>query len=34
VRIPEASHGMEGRPSFLVSKVAHILKWFETHKAK
>jgi len=32
VRIPDASHGMEGRPSHLVSKVAHILKWFEIHR--
>ena len=31
VRIPEASHGMEGRPSQLVGKIVHILKWFETH---
>ena len=31
VRIPEASHGMEGRPSMLVGKIVHILKWFETH---
>ena len=33
VRIPDASHGMEGRPSHLVSKVAHILKWFEIHRS-
>jgi acylaminoacyl-peptidase len=32
VRIPDASHMMEGRPSFLVSKVVHILKWFEIHR--
>lgn len=34
VRIPEASHGMEGRPSYLVGKVVHILKWFDTHKGR
>jgi dipeptidyl aminopeptidase/acylaminoacyl peptidase len=32
VRIPDASHGMEGRPTQLMTKVAHILKWFETHR--
>ena len=33
VRIPDASHGMEGRPSYIVSKVAHVLKWFEIHQS-
>ena len=32
VRIPDASHGMEGRPSYLISKMVHILKWFEIHR--
>ena len=32
VRIPGASHSIGARPSQLISKVAHILKWFETHK--
>jgi dipeptidyl aminopeptidase/acylaminoacyl peptidase len=32
VRIPESSHSMEGRPSYLISKVIHILKWFEIHR--
>ena len=32
VRIPGASHSIGVRPSQLISKVAHILKWFETHK--
>jgi dipeptidyl aminopeptidase/acylaminoacyl peptidase len=32
VRIPDASHSMEGRPSYLVSKMVHILKWFEIHR--
>lgn len=31
VRIPEASHGIAARPSHLVSKVQHILEWFELH---
>jgi dipeptidyl aminopeptidase/acylaminoacyl peptidase len=31
VRIPGASHGIATRPSNLIAKVAHILKWFETH---
>jgi acylaminoacyl-peptidase len=29
VRIPEASHHIAARPSHLISKVAHILAWFE-----
>ena len=31
VRIPEASHGIAARPSYLISKVLHVLKWFEEH---
>jgi acylaminoacyl-peptidase len=31
VRIPEASHAIVKRPSNLMNKVAHILKWFEIH---
>lgn len=31
VRIPEASHGIAARPSYLISKVAHILAWFEKY---
>ncbi len=31
VRIPGASHGIASRPSQLMTKVAHILKWFEQH---
>lgn len=31
VRVPGASHGIGGRPSHLLAKVAYILKWFETH---
>jgi acylaminoacyl-peptidase len=33
VRIPDASHMMEGRPSYLVGKMVHILKWFEIHRS-
>ncbi|MFP6750439.1 MAG: prolyl oligopeptidase family serine peptidase, partial [Pirellulaceae bacterium] len=31
VRIPAASHAIVARPSRMMVKVAHILKWFETH---
>ena len=31
VRIPGASHAIVARPSRMMVKVAHILKWFETH---
>lgn len=31
VRFPEASHGIAARPSQLVAKAAHILKWFERY---
>jgi len=34
VRIPAASHGLTARPSNLIAKVAHILKWFDTHGGK
>lgn len=33
VRIPGASHGIAKRPSQLIAKVAHVLKWFEIHSA-
>jgi acylaminoacyl-peptidase len=32
VRIPDASHGIAARPSNLVAKVLHILRWFETYR--
>jgi len=32
VRLPEASHAMDARPTQLVAKVAHILKWFEKYR--
>jgi acylaminoacyl-peptidase len=34
VRIPGASHGIAARPSNLMAKVQHVLKWFETHTAE
>jgi acylaminoacyl-peptidase len=34
VRIPGASHGIANRPSQLMTKVAHILKWFELYRDK
>jgi dipeptidyl aminopeptidase/acylaminoacyl peptidase len=34
VRIPDASHTIVDRPSRLMAKVAHILKWFEMHEKK
>ncbi len=32
VRIPDAPHGIAGRPSNLLAKVGHILAWFERYK--
>ncbi|HEY1377524.1 MAG TPA: S9 family peptidase [Gemmataceae bacterium] len=32
VRIPEAGHTIVDRPSRMIMKVAHILKWFEVHR--
>jgi len=32
VRIPNAGHGIAGRPSNLIAKVAAILSWFDKHK--
>ena len=34
VRIPEGNHGFESRPSHLISKVQHILAWFERYRTK
>ena len=31
VRIPGASHGITARTSQMMSKVAHVLAWFERH---
>jgi len=33
VRIPGSGHGIAGRPSRLIAKVAYILAWFEHHRA-
>ena len=32
VRIPDASHGIAARPSQFMSKVAHVLAWFERYR--
>lgn len=32
VRIPGSGHGIASRPSNLMSKVAHILEWFDQHE--
>jgi dipeptidyl aminopeptidase/acylaminoacyl peptidase len=32
VRIPDCGHTIVDRPSRLIAKVAHILKWFELHR--
>lgn len=32
VEIPGASHGITGRPSQLITKVVHVLAWFEQYK--
>lgn len=34
VRVPDASHAIARRPSNLIAKVAHILKWFELHSER
>ncbi len=31
VRIPDSSHALADRPSQLIAKVLHILRWFELH---
>jgi acylaminoacyl-peptidase len=31
VRIPGAPHALDGRPSQLANKVAHVLAWFERY---
>ena len=33
VRLPETSHGMDSRPTQIITKVAHILKWFEKYRS-
>jgi acylaminoacyl-peptidase len=34
VRVPGASHNVSARPSQGMTKVAYILKWFETHRSR
>jgi len=34
VRIPNASHGITSRPSNLIAKISHIVKWFDDHGGK
>ena len=34
VRIPGASHSIGARPSQLIAKVVHVLKWFDNHRHK
>jgi acylaminoacyl-peptidase len=33
VRIPGAYHGIAARPSNLIAKIAHIVRWFERYRA-
>jgi len=32
VRVPEASHGIEARPSHLIAKADNILAWFARYR--
>ena len=32
IRIPDTAHGIARRPSNLITKVDHILAWFEKYK--
>ena len=34
VRLPDTSHGIASRPSRLITKVDHILAWFERYKTE
>ena len=34
VRVPGSSHNIAARPSHLMSKAAHVLKWFEMHSGR
>jgi dipeptidyl aminopeptidase/acylaminoacyl peptidase len=34
VRMPEASHGMTGRPSQFIAKIDNILAWFDRYRKK
>ena len=33
VRVPGASHDIGARPSQMIAKVAHILKWFDMYRS-
>ena len=32
VRVPDEAHGIRGRPSHHISKVQHIIGWFDLHR--
>ncbi len=32
VEVPDAPHNIVGRPSQLITKVAHVLAWFEKYR--
>jgi len=34
IRVPEASHGIAGRPSHLIAKADNILAWFERYRTE
>ena len=34
VRVPEATHGIASRPSGLLTKVAHVLGWFDRYPTR
>jgi hypothetical protein len=33
VRVPDASHGIAGKPSNLIEKVGHVVAWFDKHRS-
>ena len=34
VRVPDEPHGIAVRPSHHMSKILHVITWFETHRKK
>jgi len=32
VRVPDEPHGISVRPSHHISKILHIVEWFERHR--
>jgi len=32
VRFPDEAHGIRGRPTHHISKIQHIISWFDQHK--